>query len=117
MIRDKITRWVPLVTIVICGLLIAGVVVAQPGGWGGGHDRMGPGMGSGPPDRHGMGKGPGAMMFLGPGGLFADEEIHNLMVEIRILGFINKFEFTAEQLEQIASLSVEARDATSEIAE
>ena len=117
MIRDKITRWVPLVTIVICGLLITGVVVAQPGGWGGGHDRMGPGMGRGQFDGQGMGKGPGAMMLLGPGGPFADEEIHNLMVEIKILGFINRLELTAEQLEQIASLSVEARDATSEIAE
>lgn len=117
MIRDKITRWVPLVTIVICGLLIAGVVVAQPGGWGGGHGKMGSGMGCGKFDGHGMGKGAGAMMFLGPGGLFADEEIQNLKAEIKILGFINKFEFTAEQLRQIASLSAEALDATSEIAE
>ena len=120
MLSNKITRWVPLFTVLICGLLIATVAVAQPMGWGGGQGQnQGPRQGQGPGqfDQGGMRGGGGAMMLFHPGGPFADEEVQELMKQVKVLGFINKLELTAEQLEAIADLSDEARDAVSDIAE
>jgi hypothetical protein len=49
------------------------------------------------------------MQLIGPGGPFADPEVIDIMAEIKILGFIDRFEFTKEQLTQIADLSNQAR--------
>jgi hypothetical protein len=55
--------------------------------------------------------------MFGPGGPFADREIQGLMAEIRILGFINKFDFSEDQLEAIADLSIETRDIVEPLAD
>jgi hypothetical protein len=108
----KITRYAPWITILICGLLLATVVSAQPGNRGGGQG-MGRGQGQGPmgPGQgFGQGKGGGhdmMGMFLGHDGPLANPEIQQLMDEIKILGFINRFEFTADQLKAISKLSVD----------
>lgn len=120
MLSNKITRWVPLFTMLICGLLIATAVVAQPMGWGGEQGQnQGPHQGQGPGqfDKGGMHGGGGAMMLFHPGGPFANEEVQELMKQVKVLCFFNKLELTADQLEAIADLSDEARDATSDMAE
>ncbi len=117
----KITRYAPWITLLVCGLLITTVVVAQPGGWGGGPGgRQGQGQGMGPGQGFGPGGGHDQMgMFFGPEGPFGNQEIRELMSEIRILGFIDRFEFTSDQLKEIAALSEDTRgimdDITGEI--
>ena len=124
MSSKKIVRWLPIITIALCLFLVATVVSAeaygqQKKGWGPGQGMRG---GPGGPGMHQGRGGPGMGQFqrpegldivgkiIGPGGPFADKEAYDLMAEIKILGFFNKFGLSEDQLREIASLSYDTRE-------
>jgi len=122
-----ISRWGILAAIaIILVLAVGGAIFAQGGfrqgdgrgfgmnrGFGHGDGQgmgmgMGPGQGMGP----GMGRGPEAM--LGLEYLMQDEDIRHIMNEIHLVEGINRLQLTANQVEALKNLAVEAQGVVDE---
>jgi hypothetical protein len=119
----KASRWgIITISAIILVLLVGGTIYAQGfgpgrgnrfggGGMGGGCGMgrgMGQGMGPGMMGGHGMeGGGPGRMM--GMEFLMQDEEIRDMMMQVKIIEAINKLDLTNDQVERLLTISNEAQ--------